>query len=95
MFDMCVTWDPKEQEELRCQVLSGYAIICQEAGISLASWQDHTHCGKALTFPHSWPLTPSAISTSAQLCATTIAPHGASCLGSPSLYSHHVSILLT
>ncbi|KAM5260569.1 LOW QUALITY PROTEIN: zonadhesin [Hipposideros larvatus] len=47
MFDMCVTWDPKEQEELRCQVLSGYAIICQEAGISLASWQDHTHCALA------------------------------------------------
>ncbi|KAF6128234.1 zonadhesin [Phyllostomus discolor] len=49
MFDQCVTWDPKDQEELRCQVLSGYAITCQEAGTALASWQDHTHC--ALVYP--------------------------------------------
>ncbi|KAG8523729.1 Zonadhesin [Galemys pyrenaicus] len=47
VFDMCSTWDPKEQEELRCQVLSGYAIICQEAGITLARWRDHTHCALA------------------------------------------------
>nr|XP_020037692.1 zonadhesin-like [Castor canadensis] len=47
--DMCTGRDPKEQEELRCWVLSGYAIICQEAGASLASWRNHTHC--AMTCP--------------------------------------------
>lgn len=61
-MDMCVTREP-----LPCQVLSGYAIICQEVGITLDSWRDHTHCGEALTSPHSWPLA-AAISTSAQLC---------------------------
>ena len=49
--DLCATHDPKEQEELRCQVLSGYASICQEAGATPASWRDHTHCGEALTCP--------------------------------------------
>lgn len=93
MFDLCVARDPKAQEELRCQVLSGYAIICQEAGTTLASWRDHTRCGEALTFPHSWPMTLSAVSTSAQLCATTSPPPGASCLGSPSLNTDHVSVL--
>ncbi|CAK6444538.1 unnamed protein product [Pipistrellus nathusii] len=44
VFDLCVTRDPEEQEELRCHVLSAYAIICQEAGATLASWRDHTHC---------------------------------------------------
>ncbi|XP_038395165.1 zonadhesin isoform X4 [Canis lupus familiaris] len=47
MFDLCAARNPKEQEELRCQVLSGYAIICQEAGATLASWRDHTHCALA------------------------------------------------
>ncbi|ELR45219.1 Zonadhesin [Bos mutus] len=42
--DLCATRDPKEQEGLRCQVLSGYASICQEAGATPASWRDHTHC---------------------------------------------------
>ncbi|KAB0398213.1 hypothetical protein E2I00_014911 [Balaenoptera physalus] len=32
--DLCAARDPIEQEELRCQVLSGYAIICQEAGVA-------------------------------------------------------------
>jgi hypothetical protein len=52
---MCTGRDPKEQEELRCWVLSGYAIICQEAGASLASWRNHTHCGEALLLLSSWP----------------------------------------
>ncbi|XP_041604447.1 zonadhesin [Vulpes lagopus] len=47
MFDLCAARNPKEQEELRCQVLSGYAIICQEAGATLASWRNHTHCALA------------------------------------------------
>nr|XP_055196273.1 zonadhesin [Nyctereutes procyonoides] len=47
MFDLCAARNSKEQEELRCQVLSGYAIICQEAGATLASWRDHTHCALA------------------------------------------------
>ncbi|XP_044792351.1 zonadhesin [Bubalus bubalis] len=42
--DLCAARDPKEQEGLRCQVLSGYASICQEAGTTPASWRDHTHC---------------------------------------------------
>ena len=54
VFDLCAAPGPKEQEELRCQVLSGYAIICQESGAALAGWRDHTHCGEALTFPSSW-----------------------------------------
>ncbi|ELK29546.1 Zonadhesin [Myotis davidii] len=44
---LCATRDPEEQEELRCQVLGAYAIICQEAGATLASWRDHTHCALA------------------------------------------------
>ncbi|KFO36874.1 Zonadhesin [Fukomys damarensis] len=47
VMDLCTTRDPKEQEELQCQVLSGYALICQEAGASLASWRNHTHCAMA------------------------------------------------
>ncbi|XP_048201531.1 zonadhesin [Perognathus longimembris pacificus] len=44
VFDMCASQDPKEQEELRCRALSGYAIICQEAGAGLAGWRNHTRC---------------------------------------------------
>ncbi|XP_045850106.1 zonadhesin [Meles meles] len=47
VFDLCAARNPREQEELRCQVLSGYAIICQEAGTALASWRDHTRCALA------------------------------------------------
>uniref|UniRef100_M3YWE2 Zonadhesin (gene/pseudogene) n=1 Tax=Mustela putorius furo TaxID=9669 RepID=M3YWE2_MUSPF len=47
VFDLCAARNPREQEELRCQVLSGYAIICQEAGAALASWRDHTRCALA------------------------------------------------
>ncbi|XP_054416280.1 LOW QUALITY PROTEIN: zonadhesin [Pongo abelii] len=44
MMDLCSAQDPREQEELRCQVLSGYAILCQEAGAALAGWRDRTLC---------------------------------------------------
>ncbi|XP_069845370.1 zonadhesin [Dipodomys merriami] len=44
VFDLCAGQDPQEQEELRCRALSGYAIICQEAGASLVSWRNHTRC---------------------------------------------------
>ncbi|XP_037596321.1 zonadhesin [Cebus imitator] len=44
VLDLCSAQDPREQEELRCEVLSGYAILCQEAGAVLASWRDHTLC---------------------------------------------------
>ncbi|KAM4820738.1 zonadhesin [Thomomys bottae] len=44
VFDLCASQDPKEQEELRCRALSGYAIICQEAGASLVGWRNHTRC---------------------------------------------------
>lgn len=67
MFDLCAARNSKEQEELRCQVLSGYAIICQEAGATLASWRDHTHCGEALTFPSSW--SPTLLAIPAIQCA--------------------------
>ena len=73
--DLCATHDPKEQEELRCQVLSGYASICQEAGATPASWRDHTHCGEALTCPSSWPLTPSALSTPCSALSPHSFPH--------------------
>ncbi|KAM8777540.1 LOW QUALITY PROTEIN: zonadhesin [Rhynchonycteris naso] len=33
MFDLYVAQDPKEREELYCQVLSRYAITCQEAAL--------------------------------------------------------------
>eukprot|EP00072_Mus_musculus_P074533 XP_017176296.1 PREDICTED: zonadhesin isoform X5 [Mus musculus] len=49
MLDMCTGWKTKEEEELRCRVLSGYAIICQEAGANMTGWRDHTHC--AMTCP--------------------------------------------
>nr|XP_035136782.2 zonadhesin isoform X3 [Callithrix jacchus] len=44
VLDLCSAQDPREQEELRCQVLSWYAILCQEAGAALAGWRDHTLC---------------------------------------------------
>uniref|UniRef100_A0ABI7W6T3 Zonadhesin n=1 Tax=Felis catus TaxID=9685 RepID=A0ABI7W6T3_FELCA len=47
VFDLCTARTPKEQEELRCQVLSGYAIICQEAGATPAGWRDLTGCALA------------------------------------------------
>ncbi|XP_023570329.1 zonadhesin [Octodon degus] len=47
VVDLCSTRDPEEQEELRCQVLSGYAILCQETGASLADWREHTRCAMA------------------------------------------------
>ncbi|XP_027965808.1 zonadhesin [Eumetopias jubatus] len=47
VLDLCAAGSPREQEELRCQVLSGYAIICQEAGATLTSWRDHTRCALA------------------------------------------------
>nr|XP_044998774.1 LOW QUALITY PROTEIN: zonadhesin [Jaculus jaculus] len=47
--DTCTAQDPEEEEELRCRVLSGYAIICQESGASLANWRNQTHC--AMTCP--------------------------------------------
>ncbi|CAH7260280.1 Zan [Phodopus roborovskii] len=49
MSDMCTGWKTKEEEELRCRVLSGYAIICQEAGANMTGWRDQTHC--AMTCP--------------------------------------------
>ncbi|KAL1768316.1 zonadhesin [Sigmodon hispidus] len=48
MADICTGWKTKE-EELRCRVLSGYAIICQEAGANLTGWRDQTQC--AMTCP--------------------------------------------
>ncbi|KAK2504162.1 hypothetical protein MC885_019449 [Smutsia gigantea] len=32
------------REQLPCQVLPGYVIICQETGATLAGWRDHTRC---------------------------------------------------
>ncbi|KAG5195370.1 hypothetical protein JEQ12_012659 [Ovis aries] len=66
--DLCAAHDPKEQEELRCQVLSGYASICQEAGATPASWRDHTHCANTV---YQSCMTPCPAS-----CATLAAPRG-------------------
>ncbi|XP_054445138.1 zonadhesin [Pteronotus mesoamericanus] len=71
VFDLRVTRDPKEREELHCQVLSGNAIICQEAGAALASWRDRTHC--ALACPAN---------TIHQSCAT-LCRNSSSDLGAP------------
>lgn len=53
MSDVCTGWKTKEEEEFRCRVLSGYAIICQEAGANTTGWRDQTHCGEALFLPSS------------------------------------------
>nr|XP_020731627.1 zonadhesin isoform X2 [Odocoileus virginianus texanus] len=71
--DLCAARDPKEQEELRCQVLSGYAIICQEAGATPASWRDHTHC--ALSCPAN-TVYQSCMTPCPASCATLAAPRG-------------------
>uniref|UniRef100_A0A8C2RZI8 Zonadhesin n=1 Tax=Capra hircus TaxID=9925 RepID=A0A8C2RZI8_CAPHI len=71
--DLCATHDPKEQEELRCQVLSGYASICQEAGATPASWRDHTHC--ALSCPAN-TVYQSCMTPCPASCATLAAPRG-------------------
>ncbi|XP_035317208.1 LOW QUALITY PROTEIN: zonadhesin isoform X1, partial [Cricetulus griseus] len=49
MSDMCSSWKTKDEEELRCRVLSGYAILCQEAGVNMTGWRGQTHC--AMTCP--------------------------------------------
>ncbi|KAF5918179.1 hypothetical protein HPG69_002820 [Diceros bicornis minor] len=96
VFDLCAAQDPRQREELRCQVLSGYAIICQEAGTALASWRDHTRCGEALTFPSSWPLTPLAISTLCSALSPHHRPHlWLPALVPPSFNFHHVNVLPT
>ncbi|NP_001100604.2 zonadhesin precursor [Rattus norvegicus] len=47
--DMCTGWKTKEEEELRCRVLGGYAIICRDAGANMTGWRDQAHC--AMTCP--------------------------------------------
>uniref|UniRef100_G3T752 Zonadhesin n=1 Tax=Loxodonta africana TaxID=9785 RepID=G3T752_LOXAF len=47
VFDLCAARDPGEREERRCQLFSGYALICQEAGAALAGWRDRTSCALA------------------------------------------------
>ncbi|XP_057605487.1 zonadhesin [Hippopotamus amphibius kiboko] len=69
--DLCATRDPREQEELRCQVLSGYAIVCQEAGAALASWRDHTRC--ALLCPAN-TIYQSCMTPCPASCATLAVP---------------------
>ncbi|XP_040118080.1 zonadhesin [Oryx dammah] len=71
--DLCAARDPKEQEELRCQVLSGYASICQEAGATPVSWRDHTHC--ALSCPAN-TVYQSCMTPCPASCATLAAPRG-------------------
>ncbi|XP_023511132.2 zonadhesin isoform X2 [Equus caballus] len=71
VFDLCAAWDPRQREELRCQVLSGYAIICQEAGAALAGWRDHTHC--ALVCPAN-TVYQSCMTPCPASCANLAAP---------------------
>nr|XP_023420897.1 LOW QUALITY PROTEIN: zonadhesin [Cavia porcellus] len=71
MADLCTTQDPKDQEELRCQVLSGYAILCQEEGTNLASWRDHTGC--AMTCPAN-TVYQSCMTPCPATCANLAAP---------------------
>nr|P57999.2 RecName: Full=Zonadhesin [Oryctolagus cuniculus]AAF63342.2 zonadhesin precursor [Oryctolagus cuniculus] len=69
--DLCASRDPKEHEELRCQVLSGYSITCQEAGIALAGWRDHTHC--AMVCPAN-TVYQSCMTPCPESCANLAAP---------------------
>ncbi|XP_059753041.1 zonadhesin [Balaenoptera ricei] len=69
--DLCAARDPIEQEELRCQVLSGYAIICQEAGVAPVGWRDHTRC--ALPCPAN-TVYQSCMTPCPDSCATLAAP---------------------
>ncbi|KAM6156401.1 zonadhesin [Erethizon dorsatum] len=71
VMDLCTTRDPKEQEELRCRVLSGYAILCQEAGASLGSWRDHTRC--AMVCPAN-TVYQSCMTPCPASCANLVAP---------------------
>lgn len=92
VFDLCAARTLTEQEELRCQVLSGYAIICQEAGATPAGWRDRTRCGEAPTFPSSWSLAVLAISVP----CSALSPHFCplelpAVLLHPSLHSPHPS----
>ncbi|XP_026981820.1 zonadhesin isoform X11 [Sagmatias obliquidens] len=69
--DLCAARDPKEQDERRCQVLSGYAIICQEVGANPVSWRNHTHC--ALPCPAN-TVYQSCMTPCPASCATLAAP---------------------
>ncbi|ELW56473.1 Zonadhesin [Tupaia chinensis] len=71
VFGLCAARDPKEQEELRCWVLSGYAIICQEAGATLVSWRNHTGC--ALACPAN-TVYQSCMTPCPASCANLVAP---------------------
>uniref|UniRef100_A0A8B9Y3K7 Zonadhesin n=1 Tax=Bos mutus grunniens TaxID=30521 RepID=A0A8B9Y3K7_BOSMU len=64
--DLCATRDPKEQEGLRCQVLSGYASICQEAGATRPA---------ALSCPAN-TVYQSCMTPCPASCATLAAPRG-------------------
>ncbi|XP_037670984.1 zonadhesin [Choloepus didactylus] len=44
VVDLCAARNPREREKMRCQILGGYATLCQEAGATLSSWRSHTRC---------------------------------------------------
>ncbi|XP_076996936.1 zonadhesin isoform X2 [Tamandua tetradactyla] len=71
VFDLCAARNPSEQKKMRCQILGGYATLCQEAGTTLISWRNHTHC--ALACPantvYQGCMTPCPAS-----CASPLAP---------------------
>nr|XP_048289896.1 zonadhesin isoform X4 [Myodes glareolus] len=71
MSDMCTGWKTKEEEEFRCRVLSGYAIICQEAGANTTGWRDQTHC--AMTCPANTVYQPCMTPCPAS-CAKFVTP---------------------
>ncbi|KAM7331791.1 hypothetical protein ACRRTK_008499 [Alexandromys fortis] len=71
MSDVCTGWKTKEEEEFRCRVLSGYAIICQEAGANTTGWRDQTHC--AMTCPASTVYQPCMTPCPAS-CAKFVTP---------------------
>ncbi|XP_058536939.1 zonadhesin [Ochotona princeps] len=71
LLDLCVTQDPKVHEELRCRILGGYGILCQEMGIALAGWRDHTHC--AMVCPAN-TVYQSCMTPCPASCAKLLAP---------------------
>ncbi|EGW06332.1 Zonadhesin, partial [Cricetulus griseus] len=62
------SWKTKDEEELRCRVLSGYAILCQEAGVNMTGWRGQTHCVPSFVRPQGQPALDYACIPAAMTC---------------------------
>ncbi|KAI5128120.1 Zonadhesin [Manis pentadactyla] len=78
--DQCAAWRPQEWEQLRCQVLSGYVIICQEAGATLAGCGTTPTVGVPAPPPSDYDFVPSALAFPANtIYQSCMMPSPASC----------------